>query len=170
MLSIKNETWIGFKARKPIPIQMQEYSIPRVLWESLDAVLHAKGVTLAKEIAKELGKPPQQLIVSLNTKERSKFMIIPDEESNRYECQALVKTGVVYTRCRSVVLGGCAKFCESHEHNPVDVPVTLPVVTRLIGEQGIYVTDPKTGIVYTLQGVQCGVLHGSKLVLFDISE
>lgn len=145
---------------------MQDYPIPRTLWESLDAVLHAKGIALAKEIAREIGQPVQPLIIALNGVERSKFTLIPDEESSRYQCEALVKTGLVYMRCRSALLGQ-SKFCE-HHHNPLDVPVDLTVMTRVIADESTYMTDGKS--VYTLQGVHCGRLNGTRLTLFDVSE
>jgi len=148
---------------------MQEYTIPRVLWESLDAVLRAKGIALAKEIANELGKPSQPLINVLTTKERSKFTLISDDDTNRYECQALVKTGAVYMRCRSVLLGSCAKFCDTHQRNIIDIPTNLPVMTRVIGQEGIYMADTTTNAVFSLGGVQCGRIHGNRLILFEIT-
>lgn len=149
---------------------MQEYTIPRVLWESLDAVLRAKGIALAKEIAKELGKPPQPLIHLLNTREPSKFTLVSDDEANRYQCQALVKTGAVYMRCRSVLLGSCAKFCDTHERDFIDIPTNLPVMRRVIGKEGIYMADMTTNAVFSLGGVQCGRIHGNRLILFEITD
>ena len=149
---------------------MQEYTIPRVLWESLDAVLRAKGIALAKEIANELGKPSQPLINVLSTKERSKFRIISDDDANKYQCQALVKAGAVYMRCRSVLLGSCAKFCHSHQGEPIDIPTNLPTMTRIIGQEGIYMADTSTNAVFSLGGVQCGRIHGNRLILFEITD
>jgi hypothetical protein len=149
---------------------MQEYTIPRVLWESLDAVLRAKGIALAKEIAKELGKPSQPLINVLTTKERSKFTLISDDDANRYQCQALVKTGAVYMRCRSVLLGSCTKLCDTHQGDLIDIPTNLPIMTRVIGKEGIYMADMTTKEVFSLRGVQCGRIHGNRLTLFEITD
>ena len=68
----------------------QEYTIPQSLWDSLDAVLYTKGLTLAKEIAKELNTSPLPLIDLLKAADRSKFTLISDNEINKYQCQALV--------------------------------------------------------------------------------
>jgi hypothetical protein len=144
----------------------QEYSIPRCLWESLDAVMHTKGIALAKEIAKELGLPPQSLIASLNIDERSKFTIIPDEES-MYQCQALVHHGATYMRCRCPILNSTAAFCSKHERYSKNTP-NLPLVERLVAAEEILVS--KDSAVYTLNGERCGILKGSVLTRFQIEE
>jgi hypothetical protein len=146
----------------------QEYTIPKCLWESLDAVLYSKGLSLAKELAKELGLPPQPLIAALNKEERAKFTIVPDDEANTYECQAIVQSGATLMRCRCATLGLVNKFCITHERQKsvIDTPLGLPLVQRLIAPEATYMA--KDSVVYTLNGSQCGVIKGTRLTIFDI--
>ena len=143
----------------------QEYSIPRCLWESLDAVLYSKGLSLAKELAKELGVSPQPLISQLNTIERSKFTIIPDDEATTYQCKAPHYSGATIMRCRQPLLGSSG-FCITHERSSATVPINLPLVHRLITSEATYMTQGSA--VYTLNGDLCGELKGTKLKLFVI--
>jgi len=144
----------------------QEYSIPQCLWESLDAVLYSKGVSLAKEIAKELKVPVQPLLGLLNKEEGAKFVIAPDDSSNTYQCQATIQSGTTLMRCRCATLGLVAKFCVSHERSANDVPASLPIVQRIISPGAIYMA--KGPEVYTLNGTRCGLLHGTRLTLFEV--
>jgi hypothetical protein len=143
----------------------QEYSIPRCLWESLDAVLYSKGLSLAKELAKELGVSAQPLIAQLNTIERSKFTIIPDDEATTYQCKAPLHGSAVIQRCRQPVLGPSG-FCSAHERSSAVVPANLPLVQRVITSETTYMTHGTA--VYTLNGEACGELKGTKLKLFVI--
>ena len=144
----------------------QEYPIPQCLWESLDAVLYSKGVSLAKEIAKELKMPVQPLLGLLNKEEGAKFVIAPDDSSNTYQCQATIQNGTTLMRCRCATLGLVGKFCVSHERSANDVPASLPAVQRIISPGAIYMA--KGPEVYTLNGNRCGLLHGSRLTLFQL--
>ena len=145
----------------------QEYSIPRCLWESLDAVLYSKGVSLAKELAKELGVSPQPLIAQLNAVERTKFTIIPDDDANTYQCQEPINSGAITMRCRQPTMS-VSKLCSHHERNSSVVPVNLPLVERVITSESTYVA--KDSIVYSLDGTQCGKIKGDILKLFVISD
>ena len=145
----------------------QEYSIPRCLWESLDAVLYSKGVSLAKELAKELGVSPQPLITQLNAVERTKFTIIPDDDSSTYQCQEPINSGAITMRCRQPTLNP-SKLCSHHERSSSVVPVNLPLVQRIVTSESTYVA--KDSIVYSLDGKQCGKIKGDILKIFDISD
>ena len=147
---------------------MQEYPIPKALWESIDAVLFSKGLSLARELAKELGVSPKPLIDLLKADDRGKFTIVEDDEANMYQCPALIQTGVVYMRCRAPTLGLAAKLCSVHERNPKDVPVDLPFVQRLITPEATYMV--KGTEVLTLNGRSCGYLKGTTLTLFEIDD
>ena len=142
------------------------YPIPKSLWESLDAVLYSKGVSLAKEIAKELKVPVQPLLGLLNKEEGAKFVIAPDDSSNTYQCQATIQNGSTLMRCRCATLGLVGKFCVSHERSVSDIPSDLDTVQRVISPDGIYMA--KGSEVYTLNGTRRGLLHGSRLTLFEL--
>ena len=154
------------KLKLAINTHQMAYSIPRTLWESLDAVLFAKGLSLAKEIAKDLGVQPQALIQSLNTQERGKFTILPDDEGFTYQCQALVQNGATYMRCRCPSLKPSPSYCTTHEKYNPDIPKNLKKVRRVEGSDVPYIVSDND--VYTLNGKKCGILKGSTITLFDI--
>ena len=144
----------------------QSYSIPRTLWESLDAILFTKGMALAKEVAAELGVPAQALVGALNTQERGKFTIIPDDEATTYQCQALVQHGATYMRCRCPSLKPPPSFCQTHERYTADVPRGLKQVRRLDGSDVPYLLNGSD--VYDMNGNKTGILKGATVTLFQI--
>jgi len=141
------------------------YSIPRTLWESLDAILFTKGLALAKEIAADLGVPAQPLVAALNGQERGKFTIIPDDDAT-YQCQALVPHGATYMRCRHVSLKPAPSFCQEHERYVADIPRGLTQVRRIDGSDVPYVLNGAN--VYDLNGNKCGILKGSTVIIYQI--
>lgn len=144
------------------------YSIPKALWESLDAVLFSKGLSLAKEVAKDLGVPPQALIQALNVQEKGKFTIIPDDDETTYQCQALVQNGATYMRCRCPSLKPSPGYCSAHERYNPDIPKHLKKVRRIEGSDVPYLLNDTD--VYTLNGKKCGTLKGSTVTLFEIEK
>ena len=143
------------------------YPIPKSLWESLDAVLYSKGLSLAKEVAKELGLPPQPLIALLNNEERGKFTIVEDDEANPYQCCAITHCGATWMRCRHVTLGlSSHSFCGLHQTSPTEIPTNLPSVRRILANGEIYMMKDQD--VYSLGGVRCGKMKGDRLILFEI--
>lgn len=139
-----------------------DYPIYQGLWESIDAVLFNKGITLAKDIAAELGVSPQPLIEMLKKEER-KFTLIPDEDP-LYQCKALVHRGASYMRCRCPTLGN---FCNSHAAYS-DVPkLGLQTMQRLVTPDSVYLMEEGSS-VFTLDGDLRGTLKGTTLTLFDI--
>jgi len=148
---------------------LQAYPISRSIWESLDAVLFTKGVALAKEVASELNVSPKDIISSLTAQELGKFTIIPDEENTVYQCEALTQHGDVYMRCRHPVIDTSPRLCKKHSGHSLDLP-KLPLMKRLVTPEAIYIYDTNTFDVFTLNGVHCGILKGTKLVLFDVNK
>jgi hypothetical protein len=151
-----------------IKTHTMSYSIPQTLWETLDSVLFAKGLTLAKEVAKDLGVPPQSLIQALNTKERGKFTIIPDNEETTYQCEAVIQNGATLMRCRCPSLKPSPAYCASHERYNPDIPKNLKKVRRIQGLDVPYLLSDTD--VYTLNGKKCGILKGSTITLFEIEQ
>lgn len=146
----------------------QEYAIPQSLWDSLDAVLYTKGLTLAKEIAKELNTSPQPLIALLKAADRSKFTLIPDNEVSKYQCQALLHCGTTLMRCRCPSFKVNPSLCLRHEKSTLDLPTDLPLVQRLITEESTYMM--KDSDVFTLNGQQCGYYKNNRLTLFEVID
>jgi hypothetical protein len=144
------------------------YTIPRTLWESLDAVLFTKGMALAKEIAADLGVPAQPLIAALNTQERGKFTILPDDELTTYQCHALIKHGATFMRCRCPTLKPSPSYCSSHERYSPDIPRGLRNVRLVNGSDIPYVLYGSD--IFTLNGEKCGYLKNQKITLFQIEK
>ena len=146
--------------------QSQPYPIYRSLWESLDAVLFAKGMALAKEIALELKVSPKELLASLVGKDRNKFIIIPDGDDESYQCEALVQKGVVYMRCRCPTLGTAPRLCNEHRDSAIIHNANLPIVNRMVCNDVTYLV--KDTDVYTLDGNLCGKLQDETFIMFEI--
>jgi hypothetical protein len=146
----------------------QEYTIPQSLWDSLDAVLYTKGLTLAKEIAKELNTSPQPLIALLKATDRSKFSLIPDNEVSKYQCQALIPCGSTLMRCRCPSFKANPSLCLAHEKYTPDLPSELPLVQRLVTAEATYMM--KGCDVFSLNGQQCGFYKNTRLTLFEVVD
>lgn len=167
MLTVKNE--IAARHISAHRTMLQPYSIPKSMWESLEAVLFTKGIALAKEVAAELNVSPKEIIAQLNLQEATKFILTPDEEDTIYQCQSITQHGTVYLRCRCPAFGSAPRFCVKHSNASLDIPC-LPLVKRLQAPEATYVYNSISNEVFTLNGLQCGTLKGDKLILFDIQE
>lgn len=144
------------------------YPIQRSLWESLDAILFSKGMALAKDVAAELNVPVKPLIASLNTQERGKFTIIPDEENQLYQCPALVHHGAIWMRCRCPTLKPAPSFCSAHEKYSQDVTMDLPKVKRVTIGSDTYMVSGND--VLSLNGTRSGFLTDTTITIFEIEE
>ena len=142
------------------------YPIQQTLWESIDGILFNKALTLAKEIAAELGVPPQDLITMLKREDRSRFTIIPDEDAV-YQCQAFVQRGLINMRCRNPTLGSAPRLCSCHINNKYSLEKSkLPELQRIITSSSVYFSDGE--LIYDINAKQCGTIKGSTLKIFDI--
>ena len=147
----------------------QAYPIYQTLWESIDGILFNKAIALAKDLAAELGVPPQELITILKQEERGKFNLIPDDDAT-YQCQALVQRGRINMRCRNPTLNSTS-MCGSHTHESRGlVKNSLPELKRVSVDGSIYFTDDTA--VYDIDGRACGTLlsNGTSIKLFQIVE
>jgi hypothetical protein len=122
----------------------------------------------AKEIAKELNISPLPLIDLLRATDRSKFTLIPDNEVNKYQCQALVHCGSTLMRCRCPTFKINPALCLAHEKYTLDFPMQLPLVQRLITSEAVYMM--KGSDIFTLNGKQCGYYKNSRLTLFEVVD
>jgi hypothetical protein len=146
---------------------MQEYKIQKTLWESLDSVLYTKGISLAKEICKELNVSLQPLATLLKDDDRSKFTLVPDDDC-KYQCQAISQCGSTYMRCRCPSLKPSPSLCLAHEKSARDIPLNLPVMQRLVTPEAIYMVNGSE--VFSLNGQKCGYYKNSRLTLFEMVE
>ena len=143
------------------------YAIPQVLWESLDAVLFTKGMAFAREIAAELKVNAAPLLQALNTQERSKFVILPEDELSLHQCCAAIPNGKFWIRCRSPVLACGSRYCTTHDKTAPIVPSHLEEAQRVDVKGDVYFKKDDDSVV-NRDGRVVGILKGSKLTLFEI--
>lgn len=167
MLTVKNE--IAARHISAHRKMLQPYSIPKSMWESLEAVLFTKGIALAKEVAAELNVSPKEIIAHLKLEEGSKFILLPDDEDSVYQCQAITQHGTVYLRCRCPAFGSAPRFCGNHSSASTDVPC-LPLVKRLVAPEATYLYNPIQNNVHSLNGIECGTLKPNKIIIFEVQE
>lgn len=145
------------------------YPIPKLLWESLDAVLFSKGIQLARDIAAELNVPVQPLLQTLKIQEKTKFVLLPDEETTKYQCQALNQYGLTWLRCRCPVLGCAPRLCSSHCSEKY---LKTPCLDNCVEVQRVIINEQtylrKASDLYSLEGIYCGYIRNSSAVLFEI--
>jgi hypothetical protein len=143
------------------------YPIQQTLWESIDGILFNKALALAKDIAAELGVPPQDLITLLKREDRSKFSIIQEDEAT-YQCQAMVQRGLINMRCRNPTLGPAPRLCSCHINDKYSLEKSkLPELQRVITADAVYFSDGE--LIYDANAKQCGTIKGSTLKIFEIT-
>ena len=143
------------------------YPIQQTLWESIDGILFNKALALAKDIAAELGVPPQDLITLLKREDRSKFSIIQEDETT-YQCQAMVQRGLINMRCRNPTLGPAPRLCSCHINDKYSLEKSkLPELQRVITADAVYFSDGE--LIYDANAKQCGTIKGTTLKIFEIT-
>lgn len=100
----------------------REYKVPRLLWESLEAVLLAQGKRFVREIAKTLEVPEKELLKQVFPSKDSLQVTLHDTQSQSLQCDAFEQTDSMIHRCgKPVDLG--STFCGGHRvHRPTVIP------------------------------------------------
>jgi len=93
-----------------------EYKVPRLLWESLEAVLLAQGKRLVKDMAKTLDVNEKELLKKVFPTKDSIKVTLHDTQTSSLQCQAFIQDGVIVRHCDHPVLLG-SEFCGSHKTN-----------------------------------------------------
>ena len=160
MFALEKRTMFALEKRT-----MEPYSVPQSMWESLEAVLHAKASQLARDIAKELHVQPQPLLAHLKAIELGKVVIIPDTEDCLYQCEAIYPHDAVFLRCKKPVFGEGPRVCSEHKGTCVNIPPNLLPVRRVNIGGTIYLLNGS--FIETLSGTVCGVKKGSRFILYE---
>ena len=108
-------------------MSVREYKVPRLLWESLEAVLLAQGKRFVREIAKTLEVPEKELLKRVLPMKDSLQVTLHDTQSLSLQCEAFEQTDAMIHRCgKPVDLG--STFCSGHRiHRPIIAPgTTIP--------------------------------------------
>ena len=146
----------------------KEYKVPRLLWESLEAVLLAQGKRYVRDMAKTLKVNEKELLKQVFPTKDAIKVTLHDTTTASLQCTAYLPGQIVHL-CRKPVLLG-STFCESHQRTrPL---VTIPANLEKLADDG---TRPPLwtqadGTVIDATGSSCGLYNKdrSKLVLFEV--
>jgi hypothetical protein len=104
----------------------REYKVPRLLWESLEAVLLAQGKRFVRDLAKTLEVPEKELLKQVFPSKDSLQVTLHDTQSVSLQCEAFEQTDVMIHRCgKPVDLG--STFCSGHRYHRPTVVTTSTV-------------------------------------------
>ena len=147
----------------------KEYKVPRLLWESFEAILLAQGKRYVREMAKTLRVNEKELLKRVFPTKDAVHITLHDTTTSSLQCTAYLPGQIVHL-CRKPVLLGSG-FCESHQQ--VRPLVSTPANLEKLADDG---TRPPLwtqadGTVLDATGTSCGMYHKdtSKLVLFQIT-
>ncbi len=151
------------------------YSVPRVLWESLESALYAESRNYVRSIANTLNIPQADLLKAVFPSKDSFKVTLYDTDSCR-ECPATEPhpaNNDVAVRCRKPVFPGEA-FCANHKYtrNSLQLKIEPPIVwtpLKVPPELPPLWTDG-TGLVFNVKREQVGYLYEDTLVMIDIDE
>lgn len=90
-----------------------DIKVPRLLWESLEAVLVAQGKKYVREMAKALEVDPKDLVKKVFDGKDGVRVILHDTATDSLECTAYVQDKAVTRLCRRPVQLG-SEFCSHH--------------------------------------------------------
>ena len=147
----------------------KEYKVPRLLWESLEAILLAQGKRYGRGIAKTLKVHEKELLKQVFPTTDSVKVTLHDTTTASLQCSAYLPGQIVHL-CRKPVLLG-STFCESHQQaRPL---ITTSANIEKLADDG---TRPPLwtqadGTVLDATGSLCGLYNKdrSKLILFDLT-
>jgi len=97
--------------------------VPRLLWESFEAILLAEGKRFVKDIAKTLQVPEKELVKRIFPTKDALHIQLHDTHTETLDCMAFSTSGsAVARRCRRPVQLG-SEFCVAHQtHRPLYLP------------------------------------------------
>ena len=146
----------------------KEYKVPRLLWESLEAVLLAQGKRYVRDIAKTLKVNEKELLKQVFSTKDAVKIALHDTTTASLQCSAYLPGSIVHL-CRKPVLLG-SPFCESHQQ--VRSLVTTPANLEKLADDGSRppLWTQEDGTVLDATGSGCGIYNKdrSKLVLFEV--
>ena len=108
-------------------MSQREYKVPRLLWESLEAVLLAQGKRFVKEIAKTLEVPEKELLKQVFHSKDSLHVSLHDTQTVSLQCEAFKQTDSLVHRCAKPVALGSAFCCNHQIHRPIVTPTDSTV-------------------------------------------
>jgi hypothetical protein len=149
--------------------QKKEYKVPRLLWESLEAIMLAQGKRYVREMAKTLKVNEKELLKRVFPAKDTLNITLHDTTSTSLQCMAYMN-GTITHLCRKPVLLG-SDYCSSHQtmRAIVDTEPTLEKLGTDSKTPPLWLT--KDGTVIDSSGTAKGAFHKKqgKLVLYTIA-
>lgn len=91
----------------------KEYKVPRLLWESFEAILLAQGKRYVKEMATTLKVNEKELLKRVFPTKDALKITIHDTSTTSLQCAAYIQGKSIHTMCRKPVDLG-SEFCTAH--------------------------------------------------------
>ena len=138
-----------------------EYKIPRILWESLEAVLLAQSKKYIEELANRLHVPVKELQKRVMPSADSIKVLL--QEVQEGVCQAHVQNGEFTVFCRKPVLN--STFCTEHQFNRslvlIDDAINIQKVKDIDMLPPIWIKESDTNLYYS-NGTIAGKINHDK--------
>lgn len=151
-------------------MEKKEYKVPRLLWESLEAVLLAQGKRYVRDMAKTLKVNEKELIKRVFPTKETLNITIHDTQTMSLQCSAYVP-GVLNQLCRKPVELG-SEFCLAHRTlRPTIIgEATLEKIVDEATRPSLWVQAD--GSVIDNRGQQSGIFNKNRnrLILFQIEK
>lgn len=96
--------------------QFNNYSVPRLLWENLEAVFNNEARKYLRDLANCLEVPYDDLAAKVFPKRSAVKVYLQDSpaDSEDLACRAFIESGAIAARCRKPVSIG-TQFCCHHQ-------------------------------------------------------
>ena len=138
-----------------------EYKIPRILWESLEAVLLAQSKKYIEELATRLHVSAKELQKRVMPSADSIKVLLQEVQEGL--CQAYVQNGEFTIFCRKSVLN--TTFCSEHQFHRLTIlsehAVTIQKIKDIDTLPSIWIKESKTDLYYS-NGTIAGKINHDK--------
>lgn len=137
----------------------QNYKVPRILWENLEAVLLSQSKKYIEELAKVLQVPAKELQKRVMPSSQSITVMIQDVQE--HVCQAYVQKDAFTVYCRKPVFNG--HFCASHTaHRALIQDARAETIQRIKDVERLPPLWIKGTDLYTSDGQKQGTIHHAR--------
>ena len=148
-----------------------EYKIPRILWESLEAVLLAQSKKYIEELANRLHVPVKELQKRVMPSADSIKVLL--QEVQEGVCQAHVQNGEFTVFCRKPVLN--STFCTEHQFNRslvlIDDAINIQKVKDIDMLPPIWMKESDTNLYYSNDTIAGKINHEKqKIKIYTITD
>ena len=148
-----------------------EYKIPRILWESLEAVLLAQSKKYIEELANRLHVPAKELQKRVMPSADSIKVLLQEVQEGL--CQAHVQNGEFTVFCRRPVLN--TMFCAEHQFNRslvlIDDAINIQKVKDIDMLPPIWMKESDTNLYYSNDTIAGKINHEKqKIKIYTITD